>query len=171
MPLSRDQLGQRRALGALHAGDRRPWSPRPASALRLRDDVLLLLAELAGRGVGVLGRRLLVGERLLELGSLDSRQLLLADVGVGQLLVGLVLAGGEVELLGRRGLGRRARGRDRRGLARLLRRHRGDRLGDRLGLVRRRLGGGLDVLGLALLALVTRPLTSPLTSPALPDSL
>ena len=90
---------------------------------------------------------------LLELGLVGLRQLLLGDLAVGHLLVGLVLAGREVELLGRRRLGHGAGRRDRHGLPGLLRAHRRDRLGDRLGLVRRRLGGGLDVLGLALLAL------------------
>ena len=121
--------------------------------LGLRDGVLLLLAELAGCGVGVGGRRLLVGERLLEVRLVGLRELLLADVGVRHFLVGLVLAGLEVELFGRRRLrcGTRRGNRVRRPL--LLGTHRGDRLGHRLGRVGRGRGGGLDVLGRPLLTL------------------
>ena len=117
----------------------------------LGDDLLLLLPELPGSGLRVRGGGLLVGQRLLELRLARLSELLLADLALRHLLVGLVRAGGEVELLGRGRFGRRARGRDRRGLARLLGRHRGDRLGDGLRLVRRRIGGRLDGLGLAVL--------------------
>ena len=96
-----DQLGQRRALGALHAGDA-GLGLRGRFGLGLRDDVLLLLAELPGRRVSVGGRRLLVGKRLLEIRLVGLRELLLADVGVRHLLVGLLLAGLEIELFGRR---------------------------------------------------------------------
>ena len=91
-------------------------------------------------------------------GSFDSRQLRLVDLGLGHLLVGLVLAGREVDLLGRRRLRHRPGRGDRRRLAGLLRPHRRHRLGHRLGRVRRRLGRGLDVLGLALLALADQSL-------------
>ena len=86
-------------------------------------------------------------------GSFDSASCVLADLGVGHLLVGLVLAGREVELLGRRRLRHGAGRRDRHRLPGRLRSHRRDRLRHRLRLVRRRLGRRLDVLGLALLAL------------------
>ena len=121
--------------------------------LALLEDPLLLLAELPGRGVGVRGRGLLVGEALLELRLVGLRQLLLGDPALRHLLVGLVLARLEVDLLGRCRFGHGARRRDRDGLAGLLLRHRGDRLGDRLRLVGRRRGRRLDVLGLAVLAL------------------
>ena len=51
--------------------------------------------------------------RLLELGLARLRELLLADLAVRHLLVDLVLAGLEVDLLRRRRLGDRARGGDR----------------------------------------------------------
>ena len=125
-----------------------------ASALPCAITCLLLLAELAGRRVGVRGGGLLVGERLLELRLVRLGQLLLADLGVGHLLVGLVLAGREVELLGRRRL-RAPRPRPGSGPP-------GPAapapigvtgLGTALDWSGRRLGGGLDVLGLPLLAL------------------
>ena len=118
-----DQLRQRRTLGALHAGDA-GLGLRGRFGLGLRDDVLLLLAELAGCGVGVCGRLLLVGKRLLEIRFVRFRQLLLADVGVRHLLVRLLLAGLEVELLGRRRFGYRTRGGNRCGGSLLLGPHR-----------------------------------------------
>ncbi|MCA1673841.1 MAG: hypothetical protein LC799_17110, partial [Actinobacteria bacterium] len=125
----------------------------PACALPLLDDLLLVLAKLRGRGVGVGGGGLLVGQCLLELGLVGLRQLRLGDLRVGHLLVGLMRTGREVDLLGWRRLGHRTRGRERHRLVRLLLGHRRDRLRDRRGLIRWGLGGGLDVLGLALLAL------------------
>ena len=145
-----DQRGQRRALAGLHAGDPGGRLGRGVG-LVLGDDLLLVLPELRGRGLRVCGGGLLVGQRLLELRFVRLRELLLGDLALGHLLVGLVRSGGEVELLGRGRLGGRARSRDGRGLARLLGRHRGDRLRDGLRLVRRRVGGRLDVLCLPVL--------------------
>ena len=88
LPLSRDQLRQRSDLAGLHAAHAGSGL-RGGLGLALRDDVLLLLAELPGRGVGVLGRGVLVGQRLLELRLVRLGQLRLADVGTGHLLVGL----------------------------------------------------------------------------------
>ena len=87
-------------------------------------------------------------------GSLDFASCSSLTFGVGHLLVGLVLAGLEVDLLGRGGLGHGAGGRDRaRPAPGAPGPERGDLLGHGLGLVGRRLGRGLDVLGRALLAL------------------
>ena len=168
LPLSATSLASAAALGALHAGDA-GLGLRGRFGLGLRDDVLLLLAELAGCGVGVCGRRLLVGERLLEVRLVGLRELLLADLGVRHFLVGLVLAGLEVELFGRRRFRYGTRGGNRCG---------GPCCSGPIGVTG--FGTALDVSGGAAVAVsmslacpslpwVTRPLTSPLTSPALPD--
>jgi hypothetical protein len=131
---------------------------------------LLVLTELPGSGVGMGRSGLLVGEGLLELRLVGLRQLLLGDTIVRQRLVGLVLAGREVELAGA-GLG----------------------TAPPAGIDPARPGcsSAIGVTGLAIaldwsggasvavsmslacpsLPSVTRPLTSPLTSPALPEAL
>ena len=68
-----DQLGQGRPLGALHAGHA-GLGLGGRFGLGLGDGVLLLLAELSGCGVGVCGRLLLIGKRLLEIRLVRLRQ-------------------------------------------------------------------------------------------------
>ena len=170
LALVRDELGERGALGALHAGDALlglGGGLGPA----LRDDLLLLLAELPRRLVGVGRGLLLVGERLLELRLVGLRELGVGDLALGHLVGDLVLAGLEVDLLGRCGLGHRTGRRDRHG-----------RPGCSVAIGVTGFGTAFDWSGGASVAAsmslawpslpwVTRPLTSPLTSPALPDSL
>ena len=165
-----DELGQRRALGALHAGHA-GLGLRGRLGLALRDDVLLLLAELPRCGVGVRRRLLLIGKRLLEIRLVGLRQLFLGDLGVGHLLVRLLLAGLEVELLGRRRFGYGTRGRDRRSGPLLLGPHRRHRLRHTPWTCRVAAAVAVSMsLAWPSLPWVTSPLTSPLTSPALPDS-
>ena len=89
LPLSATSFASAAPLAALHAGDARRRSPRAASALPCSMTCCSCWRNSAGRGVGVRGRGLLVGEALLELGLVGLRQLLLADLAVGHLLVGL----------------------------------------------------------------------------------
>ena len=153
LALVRDQLGQRGALGALHAGDAL-LGLGVGVGLALLDDLLLLLAVLPRRLVRVRRRPPSCRRGACSnCGSLDSASCSSVTSPSAISLVDLVLAGLEVDLLRRRRLGHRTGGRDRHRRAGLLGGHRRDRLRHRLRLVRRRLGGRLDVLGLALLAL------------------
>ena len=119
----------------------------------------------------MLGGLLLVLEGALELRLAGLRQLRVGDLGVGHLLVGLVLAGFEVDLLGRGGLGRGPAA----GIGAAF-------PGSSCCSGVTSLGTALDWSGGASVAVsmslaepsfpwVTIPLTSPLTSPAFPDSL
>ena len=104
LALVRDQLGQRSTLGALHAGDA-GGRLRGSLDLALRQDLVLLRPELAGRRIGVRSRGLLVSKALLELRLVRLRELLVADFRVRHLLIGLLFTGGEIQLLGRRRFG------------------------------------------------------------------
>ena len=109
LPLSATSLASARDLGALHAGCTPAAVAAAACALPWAMVAFSCCAELRRGGVGVRRGRLLVGERALELRLARLRELLLGDVRVGHLLVGLVLARLEVDLLGRRRLRHRAR--------------------------------------------------------------
>jgi hypothetical protein len=85
----------------VHAGDAGGGRGR-GIGLALLDDFLLVRAELPGRGVGVRSRSMLFGQRLLEFRFVGLRQLGFGDLRGRQFLVGLVLAGGQIDLLGRR---------------------------------------------------------------------
>ena len=149
-----DQLGQRR----------RPWCPacrpRPAlvsaaaSALPWAMTSVSCLRNSPGAVSAWAAAACLSASACWNSGSLDCASCCSVTSASGHLLVRLVLAGFEVELLGRRGFGHGARGRDRRSGALVALAPSGvTGFGDRLGLVRRRVGRGLDVLGLPLLAL------------------
>ncbi len=131
-----------------------------------------VLPELHGRGLRVCGGGLLVGQRLPELRFAGLRDCCSVTSPCAISWFAATVSAARLSCSGGAGLGAAPPAGTAVDLARLFGRHRGDRLGDGLRLVRRRVRRLLDVLGLAvLIPLLTRPATSALTSPGLPGLL